>query len=225
MAALLFLSLRGDRPEVRAFFDKVVHKILTTEQDDAETVMTLRITRRFLDAGSFDKLARGLRSGAFRHGGSDEIAETMASIDRARAAEVFLEQLSNRTQPAPARAGSATAMGRMPEYRSQAVALVAQDPDPRVVTAFLEGLRYGRYGGVELQRAARVSGDPERMRVFLELKLKDLEGGLRTLGEFEAAMGPERANELEMPRRIEEYRTALAETKADLKDPAAALLK
>ncbi|MHC4472245.1 MAG: hypothetical protein ACYS99_14945, partial [Planctomycetota bacterium] len=193
VTAQLFLARRGDREDVRNAFTRLMMKYLAVVKDDIEMGQTLKATRGHLDPAIFPRMAAAFSSGLYKRGGTDEMAETLAGIDRRKAGELFLAQLANRSQPLVARSGAALACGRMPEMRQGAAALIEKDTDLRIAKAFVNGLRYGRYGGLKLQRAAQESRDPAQLREFNELRLSDLESGERLLRELAVSLGEEKA--------------------------------
>jgi hypothetical protein len=204
-AAALFLSRWLDRSDVREFFTKLVSKFLVTQVDSPEAQRILDMVKGRLDPSIADRLEGAFINGWARDEMEDRIAANLAAIDRERAASLFLRLLGEETKPRQIRGAAARNVARLPEKRRAATDLLVRDPNHYVANDFIRGLRRGRFGEVWLWRDATESGDREKVKAYDLERLPRLKETLGIFRELATALGQEKAQAIDLPKRIAEY--------------------
>ena len=103
LSAILFLTHRADRADVRRFFNRTVDRYMVIQRTDWVAQRVMRITRPYLEPALWDRLSAAFQGGWAKWPMDDEIGHTLVVFSEGRAAELFLSMLSDATTARPLR--------------------------------------------------------------------------------------------------------------------------
>jgi len=206
LTAVLFLTHRGERADVRQYFNELVNQFMVTRRSDWVADRVMRIVRPWVGASLWNRLSAAFQGGWATFPMDDSIAQTLVTLDGDRATEMFLSMLSDATMPRQLRQSAARAIARSPEHRGAATEIILREADPFIINDFVRGLRHGRWDEREvLWRSAMESGDSAEMRVYDLGRLPHLREVVAILTRLSTAVGPKVSKELSLQTRIREF--------------------